>query len=231
MNRKKLVAALILVGIGAVMVLGFLYAGKPLLRFVGDTEQFRAWVDGHGIWGRIAFIGMIILQVCIAVIPCEPLELAAGYAFGTWEGTFLCLVGLVFGSMLVFQLVRRWGIKLVEVIFSLEKIHSLRFLQDSNKRNLLTFLLFFIPGTPKDLLSYIAGLTNMKMSVWLLLTSIARIPSILTSTISGNALGLGKYGLTALVFGGTLILSLFGVLLYRRMVRQHERQEPATDID
>ena len=112
----------------------------------------------------------------------------------------------------------------------LEKIHSLRFLQDSSRRNFLTFLLFFIPGTPKDLLSYIAGLTNMKMSVWVFLTSIARIPSILTSTISGNALGLGKYGLTALVFGGTLLLSLVGLLIYRRIVRRHAQQEPATEV-
>lgn len=230
MKKKKIFSVAILVGIALLMILGFVYAGKPLLQFVGDTERFRAWVDGHGGWGRLAFVGMIVLQVCIAVIPCEPLELAAGYVFGTVEGTFLCLLGLILGSVLVFQLVRRWGVKLVTVFFPLEKIHSLRFLQDSSRRNFLTFLLFFIPGTPKDLLSYIAGLTNMKMSVWVFLTSIARIPSILTSTISGNALGLGKYGLTALVFGGTLLLSLVGLLIYRRIVRRHTQQEPATEV-
>lgn len=230
MKKKKIFSVAILVGIALLMILGFVYAGKPLLQFVGDTERFRAWVDGHGGWGRLAFVGMIVLQVCVAVIPCEPLELAAGYVFGTVEGTFLCLLGLILGSVLVFQLVRRWGVKLVTVFFPLEKIHSLRFLQDSSRRNFLTFLLFFIPGTPKDLLSYIAGLTNMKMSVWVFLTSIARIPSILTSTISGNALGLGKYGLTALVFGGTLLLSLVGLLIYRRIVRRHTQQEPATEV-
>lgn len=230
MKKKKIFSVAILVGIALLMILGFVYAGKPLLQFVGDTERFRAWVDGHGGWGRLAFVGMIVLQVCVAVIPCEPLELAAGYVFGTVEGTFLCLLGLILGSVLVFQLVRRWGVKLVTVFFPLEKIHSLRFLQDSSRRNFLTFLLFFIPGTPKDLLSYIAGLTNMKMSVWVFLTSIARIPSILTSTISGNALGLGKYGLTALVFGGTLLLSLVGLLIYRRIVRRHTQQEPVTEV-
>ena len=230
MKKKKIFSVAILVGIALLMIFGFVYAGKPLLQFVGDTERFRAWVDGHGGWGRLAFVGMIVLQVCVAVIPCEPLELAAGYVFGTVEGTFLCLLGLILGSVLVFQLVRRWGVKLVTVFFPLEKIHSLRFLQDSSRRNFLTFLLFFIPGTPKDLLSYIAGLTNMKMSVWVFLTSIARIPSILTSTISGNALGLGKYGLTALVFGGTLLLSLVGLLIYRRIVRRHTQQEPATEV-
>ena len=71
-----------------------------------------------------------------------------------------------------------------------DRIRSLRFLQDSRRLNLLTFIVFFIPGTPKDLLSYFIGLTDMKLGTWLCITAVARIPSIVTSTVTGDALGL-----------------------------------------
>ena len=71
------------------------FVGRPLLKFVSAPEQFRSWVDGHGIYGRLAFIGMMVLQVFIAIIPGEPLESGSGYAFGMWEGTLLCMAGAV----------------------------------------------------------------------------------------------------------------------------------------
>lgn len=75
----------------------------------------------------------------------------------------------------------------------------------------------FIPGTPKDILTYCAGLTDMPLGTWLLISTIARIPSVVTSTIGGNALGLQDYWFALAVFGVTLALSLGGWLLYRRM--------------
>jgi membrane protein DedA with SNARE-associated domain len=73
----------------------------------------------------------------------------AGYAFGIWEGTLLCLVGAVIGSIIVFALVRHFGVKLVEVFYPREKIMSLRFLQNKKRMNLLVILILLIPGTPR----------------------------------------------------------------------------------
>ena len=179
-------------------------------------------MDSSGLWGRVAFVGMVVFQLIIAIIPGEPLEMGAGYAFGAVEGTLLCILGCVIGSALVFLFVRRFGVKLVEVFFSREKIRSLRFLQDSRRLNLLTFIVFFIPGTPKDLLSYFIGLTDMKLGTWLLITGVARIPSIVTSTVTGDALGLQNYQFALIAFGATLLLSLGGILVYRRLsARRH----------
>ena len=124
-----------------------------MIEFVREPERFRAWVDSSGFVSRVIFVGMVIFQLIIALIPGEPLEMGAGYAFGAVEGTILCIIGCVIGSALVFLFVRRFGVKLVEVFFPREKIRSLRFLQDSRRLNLLTFIVFFIPGTPKDLRS------------------------------------------------------------------------------
>ncbi len=200
------------------------FVGRPLLRFVSEPERFREWVDSHGLFGRVAFVGMMTLQIVIAFIPGEPLEIGAGYAFGVWEGTLLCLIGALIGSALVFGFVRTCGVRAVEVFFSREKIESLRFLRDERRRNLLTFIVFLIPGTPKDVLSYCVGLTGMRLRTWLLITGIARIPSVITSTVGGDALGMGNHVFAVLVFVLTLIISAIGLLIYRGICRRENRK-------
>ena len=220
-HKKKIYLFAIIVALIFIAAVGYL-VGKPMIEFVREPERFRAWVDSSGFVSRVIFVGMVVFQLIIALIPGEPLEMGAGYAFGAWEGTILCIIGCVIGSALVFLFVRRFGVKLVEVFFPREKIRSLRFLQDSRRLNLLTFIVFFIPGTPKDLLSYFIGLTDMKLGTWLLITAVARIPSIVTSTVTGDALGLKDYQFALIAFGVTLALSLLGILVYRRLsARRH----------
>lgn len=193
-----------------------------MVRFVQKPDMFRSWVDTHGIWGYLAFLGMMILQVIIAVIPGEPLEIGAGYAFGFWEGTLLCLIGIAVGSLLVFLLVRRFGVRLVEVFFDRDKIHAIRFLQNSKKRDILLFLIMFIPGTPKDLLSYFAGLTEIPLKRWLVICTVSRIPSVVTSTIGGNAIGEQDYLFAIIVFAATLAVSGLGLWIYRKISEHRE---------
>ena len=220
-HKKKIYLFAIVVALLFIAAVGYL-VGKPMIEFVREPERFRAWVDSSGFVSRVIFVGMVVFQLVIALIPGEPLEMGAGYAFGALEGTLLCIIGCVIGSALVFLFVRRFGVKLVEVFFPREKIRSLRFLQDSRRLNLLTFIVFFIPGTPKDLLSYFIGLTDMKLGTWLLITAVARIPSIVTSTVTGDALGLKDYQFALIAFGVTLALSLLGILVYRRLsARRH----------
>jgi uncharacterized membrane protein YdjX (TVP38/TMEM64 family) len=220
-QKKRLAAA----GILALILLSlaaFWFAGRPLLRFVSQPERFQAWVDSHGLWSRLAFVGMMTLQVVVAIIPGEPLEICAGYAFGAAEGTLLCLVGAGIGSSLVFGFVRRFGFKAVEVFCPREKLDSVRFLRNSKKLNFWVFTVFFIPGTPKDILTYAVGLTNMKYLTWMAISGTARIPSIITSTVGGDALGMGRHGFAVLVFAGTLALSAAGLLIYNRLCKLHE---------
>ena len=220
-HKKKIYLFAIVVALLFIAAVGYL-VGKPMVEFVREPERFRAWVDSSGFVSRVIFVGMVVFQLIIALIPGEPLEMGAGYAFGAVEGTILCIIGCVIGSALVFLFVRRFGVKLVEVFFPREKIRSLRFLQDSRRLNLLTFIVFFIPGTPKDLLSYFIGLTDMKLGTWLFITAVARIPSIVTSTVTGDALGLKDYQFALIAFGVTLALSLAGILVYRRLsARRH----------
>ena len=222
-NRKKKIAA----GVGLLLFVLItaalcLLVGRPMIDFVSQPEKFRDWVDSHGIVSRLAFIGMVVFQAIVAVIPGEPLEIGAGYAFGAVEGTFLCVVGTTVGGIIVFALARTLGMRIVSLFFSEEKIRSVSFLQNTRRLNTVAFLVFLLPGTPKDLLSYCAGLTQIRWSFWLLLTSLARLPSIVTSTVGGNALGVQRYAFAVGVFAVTLVLSGIGLYLYNRIAKKHD---------
>ena len=162
------------------------------------------------------------MQVFIALIPGELLESAAGYAFGPLLGTLLCYAGIVSASSLVFLLTRRFGVKLVEVFISRERINELRFINTARKRNRLIFMVFFIPGTPKDLLTYFVGLTDIKLQVFLIISMVARIPSIVTSTFGGHLLGIGNYWGAILIYCGTGIASLIGLTIYNSILRRRQ---------
>ena len=214
-KQRKIIAALVFILFILFCGVVTWFIGRPMIEFVSEPEKFRDWVDSKGIFGEITFVAMMVFQVVIALVPGEPLEIGAGYAFGAVEGTLLCVLGITLGSALVFIMVKRFGIRLVEVFFSREKIMSLKFLQNEKKRALLTFTVFFLPGTPKDLLTYFVGLTDTKLSHFLLLASVARLPSVITSTVGGSALGVESYALAIVVFSATLVFSGMGVLIYR----------------
>ena len=193
--------------------------GVPMVRLAREPEAFRLWVAGFGVWGRVIYVAAVAAQVVLAVIPGEPLELAGGYAFGAVEGTVLALLGIVLGSGAVYGLVRRFGRGAAAVFFSREQINSLEFLLASPKSRALAFLLMTVPGTPKDLLSYFAGLTGLGLWEWLGIVAVARIPSVIGSTCSGGAAGNGEYGLAGLVIGLTALLSGAGLLYYRHVCK------------
>ena len=224
-KQKKLIAwAAIAIFLLLSAVVGW-FVGRPLVRFASQPEQFRQWVDGHGLMGCAAYVGMVFLQVVVAVIPGEPLEISGGYAFGAARGSLLCLLGAFLGSVAVFALVRRFGRELVDIFFPREKLENLKFLQSSPKRDVLFWLVFMVPGTPKDLLCYFAGLTDLSWGKWLLLCTVGRLPSVLTSIIGGDALGVKDYQFAVLVFAATLAVSAVGLLIYRALCRRHQRRQ------
>ena len=220
-QKKRIAAAGVVIFILLSLFL-FWFVGRPMVRFAKEPELFRQWVEARGVWGKAAYVGMVFLQVLVAIIPGEPLELCGGYAFGSFWGTVLCLLGAVLGSVAVFAFVRKFGQPLVEVFFSKEKLESLRFLRSSPKRDALMWLIFTVPGTPKDLLCYFAGLTDLTWGKWLLMATVGRIPSILTSTIGGDAIGVQNYQFAIITFAVTLVISGIGLLIYRTICRRHQ---------
>ena len=219
-RRRKLLAGISLAIVALLVTVLTLFISRWLTSF--SQEGFRDYIRSFGAAGPLVMLGLQILQVFIALIPGEFVESAAGFILGPWLGTAVCYVGVAIASALIFSLTRRHGVKLVEVFVSREKINELRFLNTEQKRNTLIFLLFFIPGTPKDLLTYFVGLTDMKLGAFLLLSLVARIPSVISSTFGGHLLGEERYTGAIILYGITGLVSLAGLLGYNRYLKKKQ---------
>lgn len=220
MEQKSLKQKLwfrLFLGITSIVFAGLLcyFIGRPLVQFVSEPEQFRLWVESKGFWGILAFMGMNILQVFLAIIPGGPFEVGAGYAFGIVKGTLICDLAMTIASILIFLFVRRFGMRFVELFVSREKIESVNVLKSSRRSESIIFLLFLIPGTPKDLLSYLVGLTDIKLSHWIFISAVGRLPAIFLSVLSGSALGEANYSKAVLLLIILIVLYVIGLIIYR----------------
>ncbi len=241
MNEKKktiILRILIIVAILAVIgacVYMYLHFGKSAIELIKDTERFKAWIDGFGVWGIIVFVAIRVLQTVVKFIPTEPIEIAAGLLWGWFGGFLLCLLGNIIGSIIIILMTRRIGIRILRIFRLENKLQSMRFLQDREKRNRLLFIFYLVPGTPKDTMTYFAGLTDINMIEFLIISSIARIPAIVSSTICGAYLGANNFKVAAIVFVVTALLSIPGAIVYKkisaRYIQNHPQTEPESEIE
>lgn len=187
-----------------------------------NPQMFRDFVEEHYVLGVITMLFMFIIQVILALIPGGLLEVACGYAFGSVVGSVIAVTGIMTGSALTLILVRKFGRKFAELFYPKEKLDSISILKNKRKRNILVFLVFLMPGTPKDLLTYVVGLTDMGIPMYLLLTGIARTPAIVISTIGGDALGLENYKQSLMFLGVLVIFTLIGIFIYGKLHKNDE---------
>ena len=188
-----------------------------LLAWLADPAAVRAFVSDHAFVSRLAMLGINIVQVLLAFLPGEPVELASGYAFGFWEGTALCLVASGLATSAIYWATRRWGWRLVGLFFERSLFDRFSWLKNARRLELIMLIVFLIPGTPKDFLTYFAGLTNMRFLPVVLIATFGRIPSIVTSTIAASAVGSGNWPLVACTLVASALLLAVGGLMYRRL--------------
>ncbi len=197
--------------------------------YIADPALLRDRIGEHYFIGAVFMVLISAVQVIVALLPGEFVEIAAGYVFGSWMGSLLCLAGIVLGSCTTILLVRRFGRKFVYAFYPKEKIENLPILREPAKRNLLTFLLFAIPGTPKDLFTYAIGLTDMSIPLYIALTTVARFPSVILSTLSGNAAGTRDWSGSIIFIVISVAVSGIGLLIYNRFSKKHRETTPHLD--
>lgn len=214
LRRRVLIGLVAAASITALLCWEYL---PGLLAWLADAHAVRAFVSDHAFVSRLAMLGINIVQVLLAFLPGEPVELASGYAFGFWEGTALCLVASGLATSMIYWATRRWGWKLVGLFFDRSLFDRFSWLKSAKRLELIMFIVFLIPGTPKDFLTYFAGLTNMRFLPVVLIATFGRIPSIVTSTIAASAVGSGNWPLVACTLVASAFLLAVGGLMYRRL--------------
>jgi len=197
---------------------------KPMVNFIEDPASLSLWIENAGIWGPIVFMLLNTVQVLLAIIPGGPFEVAAGALFGPWIGTLMCDIAMTAGGMVTFLFVRKFGMKFIELFVDRKEIESVKFLHSTEKSTTLLFLFFLLPGTPKDLMCYVVGLTDIKWTTWLLINFIGRFPAILLSALGGSALGEQKYGIFIATFTIIIVLYFVGSFLYKKFNHNNTSQ-------
>ena len=221
-NRRVAVLVALLVFVGIVGVLALLF-GRDVLAFLTDGRRVQEQVDRMGPLAPGVLGALVVIQEVTVLVPSEPLELAAGYAFGFWKGSLIYLAASVVGCIAIIAVVRFGGDRVLELILTSKRRAQLARLREAQKFDLAILVCFFIPGVPKDLMAYLAAFAGMRPVHLVAITTAGRLPSVLAVTLASSFAAAGDWRATALVFGVTAVAVVVGVLLYHRFKRHHSK--------
>lgn len=211
MRKKRLLGIFIIL---LFLVLTIIIGGY-IIDFSSNEGSFKSLISNIGIFGYIFFVFLTVLQVVFALIPSEALELAAGFTFGPFLGAILSIIGLCIGSSIVIVLTKKYGRRFVNLFYTNDKINEIKLFKNERKLIPLIFIMYLIPGTPKDIIIYVVGFTKLKVSTYLLVTTFARTPSVLISTIAGGAVRENNIELAIIFFSISVITGIVGFLIYK----------------
>jgi uncharacterized membrane protein YdjX (TVP38/TMEM64 family) len=177
-----------------------------------DRHQLKVIIRSFGPYSPLAYILLQIIQVVVAPIPGGAIEFLGGYLFGVEAGFFYSMIGLILGSWMAFSLARIFEKLAVEKFVSPQTIKKFDYLI-GHEGLILSFLLFLIPGFPKDALCYLLGLTPMHLGIFLTISTIGRIPGTLMATLQGAKAFEHQYK-TFLVLLGISALAILAFYIY-----------------
>ncbi|MBQ2945934.1 MAG: TVP38/TMEM64 family protein [Clostridia bacterium] len=186
--------------------------------FLESPEKLQSFVADNGALAVPLYLALQVLQVVVALIPGEALEIGAGAAFGWFWGLILAEIGVALGTVIIFVVARKAGRRFVDAIVGGKKLKVFDKLNTHPRRDSVIFLVFLIPALPKDLLTYAAAFFDISMWKFILMTAIARIPSIITSTLAADFLIEGNYLAAVLIFVATGAMAIICFLLSEKIM-------------
>lgn len=201
----------------AIIIITIIYM-IPVMTQLSTPEgkiELKDKVQSTGFLGMMMLFGLQVAQIFLFILPGEPIEIIAGMCYGGFWGTIFILISAAIISTGIFFLVRKLGKKFVYEFCNEEKVKKIensKMFQDPKKVEMIIFILFLLPGTPKDLLVYIAGLLPIKPSRFIIISTLARIPSIISSTYAGEKILDGNYKMAAIMY--IIIVAICAILIF-----------------
>ena len=213
MNKKKLKIFKLIILIFVIMLLiGITAYLVPTMKDISTVEgriKFKNTVQNTGIIGMLTLFGLQFAQVFLFILPGEPIEILSGMCYGTLGGYLFITISVFIITAFIFFLERILGRKFVYEFCNKEKVEKIeksKLLQNPKKIEWIMVILFMIPGTPKDLLIYIAGLLPIKPLRFILISTFARFPSVISSTLAGSNLIAGDWKTSIIIYIITFII-------------------------
>lgn len=170
----------------------------------------------------LSYACLSFIQILFPIVPGEPIELLAGYLFGKIDGTLICFICEALGSIIVILLVKRFKKKITSVYYEDNIFNKLN--KFKQKKYFPIFALIFImPGTPKDLLCYFAGIADYDLFSALLIVTVGRIPSIITSTLAAGFLKEKRVLISIIIYAITVLICTIDLLIYKKITQNKEK--------
>jgi uncharacterized membrane protein YdjX (TVP38/TMEM64 family) len=189
-----------------------------------EPEKFRNLALSYGGVSILIFILFQFLQVVIVPIPGEVVQIAGGFVYGTFPGTLYSLLGITIGYIFIFNISRILGYPLVKIFVPQTKIDRLRRFFETPRADTVIFLLFLIPGLPKDFLVYTAGLTPIKPLRFLSIVVVARLPALFGSSFIGANIQEKDYLVVFIVLGLSIVFFLVFYFQRERIIKALENK-------
>ena len=209
-----------------ILLLVGIVVGIPLYIyfFHGDwLSQFKSFDDIIAYLQRYKFesipiyIGIQIIQIIISVIPGQFFNLAAGYLYTFFPALLFSITGAFLGTLISFMLARWLESDFVHMFFGKEKAKDYVKKLNSKKAYTIVFLIYLIPGIPKDIVSYAAGVSEMKFKPFMLLSLVGRLPGMSVSIMIGSMWNKEVYfGMIALAV--IAVLSFLLCIIFRKKI-------------
>lgn len=220
-TKQKIVKIIILI-LAVLIIIGVISNLFPIIKDLNTKEgqiAFKEIISNSKIEGFLILFVLQIVQIIFAFIPGEPIEILAGVCFGSLWGTIFIMISIFISTLVIYLLVKRWGKKFIALFFSEEsinKIENSKLLKNKKKIEIIMIILFLIPGTPKDLLVYIGGLLPIKEARFLMIATLLRFPSVLSSTIAGDNLIEGRWIISLIAYIVTFLLTFLFIIIFNR---------------
>lgn len=186
----------------------------------GGLERMLHDIREAGAVGFLLVLAIQFLQIVVAFIPGEVVQVAAGMIYGPWVGALIIWLGCVVSSAFIFLLVNKLGAPFVRAMVPEKYMGKFREWETSEKFNVIVFILFLIPGLPKDVFTYITPLTHMSMRNFVLISNFARIPGIVLSTYAASGLVSGNIAESVVIFAATAAIAIVALVVYSRMTKK-----------
>ena len=213
-NRFILFNAVILAIFVIILIYISVKYAPEIKQLINDPEQFRLFLLSYGDKSILVFILFHIIQVVIAVIPGDPVQIAGGYIYGTLWGTIYSTLGTLLGSIIALYIVHLLGFSIIRLLVSPKYVQKFDFLIKNKRTEIIMFILYLIPAFPKDFLTYIAGLTSIKPVRFFFITTIARFPEIHITSYIGAHLEQNSY--TEVIIASVIVLLVFVISFFLR---------------
>ena len=184
-------------------------------------------VRNAGPLGFLILLAMQFMQIVVAFIPGEVVQMAAGMMYGPWLGAAVILLGCIISSAFVFVVVHRLGAPFVQDMVPTKYLDKFRAFEESGKLSIVVFILFLIPAMPKDTFTYLVPLTNMRMRDFLVLSNVGRIPGIVISTYAANGLVDGNITQSIIIFAVVAVIAIVAIVFRDKIMNlfHHDKGE------